>query len=174
MRATSAAPVAMVAFARFSFLMRRAFFRLMHEDLNAIFDGLRDLEHKGVTTIDCRRAQFSAEEPILRIRMICQSWRVMFQAEYSSGQPLRMLVDLRAAIDDALGQGTAAAPPAKKTAPAARKPAAAKPLKPAKAASASAASTAPSAAKFSPTRDAAPEFEISVSPDEWNPDASGS
>lgn len=176
-------PVAMVAFARFSFLMRRAFFRLMHEDLNAIFDGLRDLEHKGVTTIDCRRAQFSAEEPILRIRMICQSWRVMFQAEYSSGQPLRMLVDLRAAIDDALGPGTAAAPPAKKTAPAAaasparpaaRKPAAAKPLKPAKAASASAASTAPSAAKFSPTRDAAPEFEISVSPDEWNPDASGS
>jgi hypothetical protein len=108
---------------------------------------------------------------------------VMFQAEYSSGQPLRMLVDLRAAIDDALGQGTAAAPPAKKTAPAAaatpvrpgaRKPAAAKPLKPARAAGASAASTAPSAAKFSPTRDAAPEFEISVSPDEWNPDASGS
>jgi hypothetical protein len=26
----------------------------------------------------------------------------MFHAEYSSGQPLRMLVDLRAAVDDAL------------------------------------------------------------------------
>jgi hypothetical protein len=34
--------------------------------------------------------------------MICQSWKVMFHAEYSSGQPLRMLVDLRAAVDDAL------------------------------------------------------------------------
>jgi hypothetical protein len=34
--------------------------------------------------------------------MICQSWKVMFHAEYSSGQPLRMLVDLRASVDDAL------------------------------------------------------------------------
>jgi K+-sensing histidine kinase KdpD len=34
--------------------------------------------------------------------MICQSWKVMFQAEYSSGQPLRLLVDLRAVIDTAL------------------------------------------------------------------------
>ena len=29
----------------------------------------------------------------------------MFHAEYSSGQPLRMLVDLRAAVDDALQNG---------------------------------------------------------------------
>jgi len=99
-------PSAMVAFARFSFLMRRVFFRLMHDDLNTIQDGLRELERRGVNTIDCRRAQFSAEEPVVRLRMICQSWKVMFHAEYSSGQPLRMLVDLRAAVDDAL-QGSA-------------------------------------------------------------------
>jgi hypothetical protein len=95
-------PAAMVAFARFSFMIRRIFFRLMHDDLNAIQDGLRELERRGVSTIDCRRAQFSAEEPVVRLRMICQSWKVMFHAEYSSGQPLRMLVDLRAAVDDAL------------------------------------------------------------------------
>jgi hypothetical protein len=95
-------PSAMAAFARFSFMIRRIFFRLMHDDLNAIQDGLRELEHRGVATIDCRRAQFSANEPIVRLRMICQSWKVMFHAEYSSGQPLRMLVDLRAAVDDAL------------------------------------------------------------------------
>lgn len=95
-------PSAMVAFTRFSFMVRRIFFRLMHDDLNAIQDGLRELERRGLPTIDCRRAQFSAEEPIGRLRMICQSWRVMFHAEYSSGQPLRMLVDLRAAVDDAL------------------------------------------------------------------------
>jgi hypothetical protein len=95
-------PAAMVAFARFSFMIRRTFFRLMHDDLNAIQDGLRELERRGVSTIDCRRAQFSAEEPTTRLRMICQSWKVMFHAEYSSGQPLRMLVDLRAAVDDAL------------------------------------------------------------------------
>jgi hypothetical protein len=95
-------PSAMVAFTRFSFMVRRIFFRLMHDDLNAIQDGLRELERRGLPTIDCRRAQFSAEEPIGRLRMICQSWKVMFHAEYSSGQPLRMLVDLRAAVDDAL------------------------------------------------------------------------
>jgi hypothetical protein len=98
-------PSAMVAFARFSFLIRRTFFRLMHDDLNAIQDGLRELERRGIATIDCRRAQFSADEPIARLRMICQSWKVMFHAEYSSGQPLRMLVDLRAAVDDALQNG---------------------------------------------------------------------
>jgi len=100
-------PVALVAFTRFGYLMRRVFFRLMLGDLNLIVDGLTELEEKGVQTIDCRRAQFSAQEPILRLRMICQSWKVMFQAEYSSGQPLRMLVDLRAAVEDALGRGKA-------------------------------------------------------------------
>jgi hypothetical protein len=97
-------PAAMVAFTRFSFLMRRIFFRLMHQDLNAILDGLRELEQRGVETLDCRRAQFSAEEPIARLRMICQSWKVMFHAEYSSGQPVSMLVDLRAAVEAALAK----------------------------------------------------------------------
>jgi hypothetical protein len=176
-------PIAMVAFARFSFLMRRSFFRLMHQDLNAIFDGLRELEQRGVSHIDCRRAQFSAEEPVLRLRMICQSWKVMFQAEYSSGQPLRMLVDLRAAIDDALGRRAVGAPakpaatnpkaatPAKPSpqAPPASKPAVAP--KPAMAARAAAASATSSAPKFNVTQDDAPEFEISIGNEEWNPDS---
>src|SRR5882757_7858934 len=98
-------PAAMVAFARFSFLMRRVFFRLMHDDLNAILDGLRELEKRGINTLDCRRAQFSADEPTTRLRMICQSWKVMFHAEYSSGQPLRMLEIGRAHVDEALQGG---------------------------------------------------------------------
>src|SRR5712671_2115271 len=114
-------PSAMVAFARFSFMIRRIFFRLMHDDLNAIQDGLRELERRGVHTIDCRRAQFSAEEPTGRLRMICQSWKVMFHAEYSSGQPLRMLVDLRAAVDDALQNGARKNPLAKSAATASAK-----------------------------------------------------
>src|SRR5262245_36786125 len=56
-------PSAMIAFTRFSFLMRRVFFRLMHGDLNAILDGLRNLESRGITTLDCRRAHFSHQEP---------------------------------------------------------------------------------------------------------------
>ena len=106
-------PVALVGFTRFGYLMRRCFFRLMLGDLNSILDGLTELEDKGVETIDCRRAQFSAQEPIIRLRMICQSWKVMFQAEYSSGSPLRMLVDLKASVEQALGRGKAAEPEAK-------------------------------------------------------------
>ncbi|HTT25016.1 MAG TPA: hypothetical protein VMS18_08225 [Candidatus Binatia bacterium] len=125
-------PVALVAFTRFGYLMRRAFFRLMLGDLNLILDGLSELEDKGIDTIDCRRAQFSAQEPVVRLRMICQSWKVMFQAEYSSGSPLRMLVDLRASVEHALGRGKAAEADAKAKPAAAAKPAlAAKPTAPA-------------------------------------------
>jgi len=95
-------PAEMVAFARFGFLVRRAFFTLMHQDLNAILEGLRDLEAHGITTLDCRKAQFAADEPIARLRTICLSWKVMFHAEYSAGQPLCLLVDLRTAVEHAL------------------------------------------------------------------------
>jgi hypothetical protein len=97
-------PMAMAAFARFGLRLRRRFFELIQQDLNAILEGLRDLESRGVQIIDCRKAQFSAEEPIVRIRMICQSWRVMFQAEYSAGQPLCLLVDLKTAVEATLAQ----------------------------------------------------------------------
>lgn len=131
-------PVALVAFTRFGYLMRRVFFRLMLGDLNIILDGLTELEDKGVQTIDCRRAQFSAQEPILRLRMICQSWKVMFQAEYSSGSPLRMLVDLKASVEHALGRGKAAEGAGKAKAATSAKPplAVAKPAAPARAATA--------------------------------------
>ncbi len=160
-------PIALVAFTRFGYLMRRAFFRLMLGDLNCILDGLSALEEKGVETIDCRRAQFSAQEPIVRLRMICQSWKVMFQAEYSSGQPLRMLVDLRASVEGALSG-----------APAAAKPETAAPAR-AKAAAASAGMAAthakgetgrhPAATAQPATADAeTPEFEISSSASNWS------
>ena len=95
-------PLSLAAFARFGFLVRRTFFRLMRQDFNAILDGLLELEANGVTTLDCRKAQFSRDESIARLRVLCQSWRVMFQAEYSSGQPLCLLVDLRTAVESAV------------------------------------------------------------------------
>ena len=186
-------PVALVAFTRCGYLMRRAFFRLMLGDLNIILDGLTELEDKGVQTIDCRRAQFSAQEPIIRLRMICQSWKVMFQAEYSSGSPLRMLVDLRASVETALGRGkvepavkgTPAVKPA--TAPATKPAGAAKPAVAAK--SAAVAPKAPNtvpvkplakaaavsagikpASKPAPAKADPPEFDVSGGAG-WDPDA---
>jgi hypothetical protein len=187
-------PIALVAFTRFGYLMRRAFFRLMLGDLNLILDGLTELEEKGVQTIDCRRAQFSENEPILRLRMICQSWKVMFQAEYSSGQPLRMLVDLRASVEYALGRkapeagGKATPAPAAKPAaakPAAKPVAATKPapaVKPAAKAAAAGATpgTKPAAkpasapavkSKPAAASSDAPEFEVSGTPG-WDSDSS--
>jgi hypothetical protein len=180
-------PIALVAFTRFGYLMRRVFFRLMLADLNDILDGLTELEEKGVETIDCRRAQFSAQEPIIRLRMICQSWKVMFQAEYSSGQPLRMLVDLRAAVNSALGRGSApegdtkagevaptVAPRAAAAAATTSDTASAKATlsKPAEPRSApSGAATAKPKAKFAVSQTDVPaEFEISAGSTEWKPD----
>jgi len=110
-------PIAMASFARFGFLLRRTFFRLMHQDLNAILDGLRELESRGIEGLDCRRAQFSAYEPMPRLRMICQSWKVMFHAEYSAGQPLCLLVDLRTVVDAALVKTASKAKPGPLSAP---------------------------------------------------------
>jgi hypothetical protein len=157
-------PIALVAFTRFGYLMRRTFFRLMHNDLNAILDGLNDLDAKGIEAIDCRRAQFSAQEPVARLRIICQSWKVMFQAEYSSGTPLRMLVDLRASVDYALGRGKAPEAEKKDSAPVPGKivigkPAPARVAAPAEATPAAkvAAAPAPAPAKTAPAGVPAPK-----------------
>jgi hypothetical protein len=180
-------PVALVAFTRFGYLMRRVFFHLMLADLNDILDGLTELEEKGVETIDCRRAQFSAQEPIIRLRMICQSWKVMFQAEYSSGQPLRMLVDLRASVACALGRGSAdeggkaaeqvsAKTPSAKPEPVkvpARSRGAAAGVGGSKTAAVPQPLPGPFAepeSKFAVSDADAPEFEVSSAAPEWNPD----
>jgi hypothetical protein len=146
-------PIAMVAFTRFSFLMRRVFFRLMHQDLNTILDGLRELETRGVSTLDCRSAQFSADEPVARLRMICQSWKVMFHAEYSAGSPLRMLVDLRNVVDAALAR-TARKAAKEKSQPSAPR-----------------AKAAAAAAQFAPTSSDVPEFQVNSAP-EWEENSS--
>jgi hypothetical protein len=153
-------PIAMVAFTRFSFLMRRVFFRLMHQDLNTILDGLRELEARGVSTLDCRSAQFSGDEPVTRLRMICQSWKVMFHAEYSSGSPLRMLVDLRNVVDAALSRTT-------KKAEKVAKPASESPTPLAKAAAAGQFA----ASSFATSNSEGAEFEVTAAPD-WDQDSS--
>jgi hypothetical protein len=173
-------PVALVAFTRFGYLMRRTFFRLMLGDLNHILEGLTELEDKGVTTIDCRRAQFSDREPIVRLRMICQSWKVMFQAEYSSGSPLRMLVDLRASVDQALGRGKASEPAKGKAKPSPAEKSAERPSAKRAVIGAGANKTAPSTAKPAVSAAAAgaskkssskaPEFEVSSTPG-WDSDS---
>jgi hypothetical protein len=107
--------------------------------------------------------------------MICQSWKVMFQAEYSSGSPLRMLVDLRASVDHALGRGKAAEAGAKAASVAPTNPAtAAKPgiavRKTTPAVKAAAAAAGAAGSKPAAPASSSGEFEVSAS-SEWDPDA---
>ena len=146
-------PAAMLALTRFSFVARRVFFRLMHRDLNTILDGLRELELRGLSALDCRSAQFSEDEPLVRLRMICQSWKVMFHAQYTSGQPLRLLVDLRKVIDAALAR-TAGNAATKESAPAVSR-----------------AQAAAASANSGRVSSEVPEFEVSSGSPEWDQDA---
>jgi len=82
----------------------------------------------------------------------------MFHAEYSSGQPLRMLVDLRAAVDDALAKNGVGKTPA--TASAASKVA--------RAATASAGPAAQPNRNSAASASTVPEFEVASNSQEWN------
>ena len=65
----------LLAFTRYNFLVRRAFFRCMHADLHAVRHALHQLEQRGVATVDCARAQLSEQEPLGAVRQICQIGR---------------------------------------------------------------------------------------------------
>jgi len=97
----------LLAFTRSNFLTRRAFFRLLCQDLQAIRQGLHELELCGVETLDCARAQLSTSEPLDSLRKICLQWKQPFYAPYSAGQSFRQLVEIRATVADALARSAA-------------------------------------------------------------------
>jgi len=105
-------PAALVAFCRFNFLLRRAFIRMLHADLSAVRSTLDSLEAKGVKTIDCRRAGFSAAETTMQLRYFCENWRQPFQKDYTENSvrhSFEQLLNMRADLEDALGRKQAAA-----------------------------------------------------------------
>jgi len=98
-------PAALVAFCRFSFLVRRAFIRMLHADLKAVRETIDSLEAHGIKTVDCRRAGFSAAETTKQLRFFCENWRQPFQKDYtksSVNHALEQLLALRADLEDAL------------------------------------------------------------------------
>jgi hypothetical protein len=97
-------PIALVAFARLNYLIRQTFFRLMHNDVHAIAEGVRKLRSHKVATINCARAQLSSSEPLARVLALSTDWRKPFQAEYSAGNPFTQLAELRTCVDEALAQ----------------------------------------------------------------------
>ncbi|HEV3483161.1 MAG TPA: hypothetical protein VGR97_12630, partial [Candidatus Acidoferrales bacterium] len=97
---------ALVAFCRFNFLVRRGFIRILHADLGAMRQAIASLEAKGVKTVDCRSASFSAAETTAKLRHFCENWRQPFQKDYTESSVRRafeQLLALRADLEDALG-----------------------------------------------------------------------
>lgn len=100
-------PAALVVFCRFNFVLRRAFIRLLHADLSAIRRCVTSLEAKGVRTVDCRRAGFSAAETTAQLQFFCENWRQPFQKDYNESSvthAFEQLLALHADLEDALAR----------------------------------------------------------------------
>jgi hypothetical protein len=107
----------LVAFTRFNFLARRAFFRAMHLDLHAIRAAVNELEKLGVFTLDCRGAGLSAAESLEQVRHLIHQWKTPFRAPYS-GASFQQLIQMRQALDQALANARSAAAQSPPPAPA--------------------------------------------------------
>ncbi|HYL93783.1 MAG TPA: hypothetical protein VEW69_11585, partial [Alphaproteobacteria bacterium] len=109
-------PACLVAFTRFNFLARRAFFRAMHLDLHAIRDAMAELENQGHDTVDCTEAGLSDNETLEHIRHLVHQWKTPFRAPYTGGSSFMQLVQMRQALERALSKahsgGVSAAIPA--------------------------------------------------------------
>jgi hypothetical protein len=104
-------PSALIAFTRFNFLARRAFFRAMHLDLHAIRIALNALESHGVTSIDCKEAGLTQQESLEHIRHVVHQWKTPFRAPYSGGNSFLPLVALRHILQHALEKASQDAKP---------------------------------------------------------------
>lgn len=103
-------PSVLVAVARFNYLLRLAFFRLMHADLHAIRFALHGMEKRGQSACDCSSAGLSKEEPLAALRQLCHEWKKPFRAAYSAGSNFKQLVAIRGAVELALATPLPAAP----------------------------------------------------------------
>jgi hypothetical protein len=102
-------PGFLVAFTRFNFLARRAFFKAMHQDLHAIRATVNQLEQRGVSSVDCRDAGLTEHESLEQVRHVIHQWKTPFRAPYSGGSSFLQLILLRHALQYALAQTPAPA-----------------------------------------------------------------
>lgn len=95
-------PVALVAFTRFSYLLRRTFFRLINSELKTIDGGLEKLAQYGQTILDCSAAQMSSTTSIAELRRFCESYKKPALPEYSVDTSILSLIQLRHIVEAAL------------------------------------------------------------------------
>jgi hypothetical protein len=103
-------PGFLVAFTRFNFLARRAFFRAMHLDLHAIRESVNELERLGFATVDCRDAALTESESLEQVRHVVHQWKTPFRAPYSGGSSFLQLILLRHCLQHTLETAGGKAP----------------------------------------------------------------
>lgn len=103
-------PGFLVAFTRFNFLARRAFFRAMHLDLHAIRESVNELERLGFASVDCRDAGLTESESLEQVRHVVHQWKTPFRAPYSGGSSFLQLILLRHCLQHALETAGGKAP----------------------------------------------------------------
>src|ERR1051326_7647 len=104
-------PGFLVAFTRFNFLARRAFFRAMHLDLHAIRSTVNQLEQRGISTVVCREAGLTESESLEQVRHVVHQWKTPFRAPYSGGSSFLQLILLRHALQHAIANAPEPAAP---------------------------------------------------------------
>ena len=97
-------PTALVAFTRFSYLLRRTFFQLINAELKMIDAGLEKLGGYGLATVDCSLAQMSPETSIADLRRFCETYKKPALPEYSVDTSILRLIQLRQIVDAALAE----------------------------------------------------------------------
>jgi hypothetical protein len=103
-------PGFLVAFTRFNFLARRAFFHAMHLDLHSIRESVNELERLGYATVDCRDAGLTESESLDQVRHVVHQWKTPFRAPYSGGSSFLQLILLRHALQRTLDDARANSP----------------------------------------------------------------
>lgn len=97
-------PTCLVAFTRFSFLVRLGSIRLLHEDLNALEEDLKKLEKAGGKRIDCSSAGLSDKESFTGLRRTCAKWRRFFPGKYTQNHWFSDVASVRASVKRQLEQ----------------------------------------------------------------------
>ncbi len=97
-------PTALVAFTRFSFLVRLGSIRLVHEDLLSLAEDLKSLEKAGVKSVDCTAADRSSHESLGAIRKMAEKWKHFFPGKYSRNYWFADVISVESCVKQTLDQ----------------------------------------------------------------------
>ena len=102
----------LLAFARFSFIFRRHFFRVMSVDLQEVERCLRCLESRKIEFVDAATLGLTDREPLANLWTMWRNWHRPNFADYSDLSFQRVL-QLRETVERAVARGSAVAMPSK-------------------------------------------------------------